>query len=182
MTRWKSGAGAGKMTDLKPRDERGKYKARHGMYGMRLYHIWNGMSGRCLNQKNKDYKNYGGRRITMCKEWRTPENFFGWAFLNGYNVDLSLDRIDTNKGYSPDNCRWISLAQQQRNKRNNRLITYSGETHCVAEWAEIKGISKSTIVSRLRGGWTPEEIFTIPPSHKNSRYKSNRSMESENKR
>ena len=164
--------------ELKPKDERGRYKARHGMDGTKLYHIWNGMCGRCLNPSNKDYKDYGGRGITICEEWRIPENFFGWAFLNGYNVDLSLDRKDTDKGYSPDNCRWISLAEQQRNKRNNRLIEYKGETHCIAEWSEITGIPKGTITSRLRYGWTPEEIFTIPPSHRNSRYRrSNHSME-----
>ena len=66
------------MTDikLKPKDERGRYKARHGMYGTKLYHIWNGMCGRCLNPNNKDYKDYGGRGITICEEWRMPENFF----------------------------------------------------------------------------------------------------------
>ena len=167
------------MEELKPRDDLGKFKARHGMYGTKLYHIWNGLTGRCLNPNNKDYQDYGGRGITVCDEWRIPEMFFGWAFLNGYNVDLSLDRIDTNKGYSPDNCRWITMPEQQRNKRNNRLIEYNGEIHCVSEWAELTGIPKGTITSRLRYGWTPEEIFTIKPSHSNSRLRSNASMEQE---
>lgn len=157
---------------LKPKDSRGRFKARHGMYGTKLYHIWNGLTGRCLNQNNKDYQDYGGRGITVCDEWRTPEIFFGWALSNGYNTDLSLDRIDVNKGYSPDNCRWITMSEQQRNKRNNRFIEYNGETHCISEWAIITGMSKSTIASRLRYGWTPEEIFTIKPSHRNSRLRS----------
>lgn len=157
--------------ELKSRDHTGRFKPKHGMYGTKLYHIWNGMTGRCLNKNNKDYKDYGGRGITVCEAWRKPENFFGWAFLNGYSVDLTLDRIDTNKGYSPDNCRWISSASQQRNKRNNRLIEYKGEVHCAAEWAEITGISKGTIVSRLRYGWTPEEILTIKPSHRNAKFR-----------
>jgi hypothetical protein len=157
------------MDELKPRDSFGKFMARHGMYGTRLYHIWNGLSGRCLNPNNKDYANYGERGIGVCDEWRNPEKFFEWAFLNGYGDNLTLDRIDTNKGYSPNNCRWITWKKQQRNKRNNRMIEYNGEIHCVAEWAEITGIAKQTIVSRLRYGWTPMQIFTIPPSHRNAR-------------
>ena len=167
------------MDDLKPRCASGRFVSRHGMYGTKLYHIWNGFSGRCLNPNNKDYSNYGGRGITVCDEWRKPENFFGWAFLNGYSADLTLDRIDTNKGYSPENCRWVTGAEQQRNKRNNRIIEYNGETHCVAEWAEITGISGGTISSRLRYGWTPEEILTIKPSHKNAKIRRNQSMEQE---
>ena len=143
-------------------------RGRHGMRGTKLYHIWVGLSGRCLNPKNKDYKYYGGRGITVCDEWRKPENFFGWAFLNGYSVDLSIDRIDTNKGYYPDNCRWVTQTEQQRNKRNNRLIEYNGETHCVAEWAEITGMAKQTIDYRLKSGWTPEEIITIKPTRWNT--------------
>jgi len=157
------------MTDkeLKPRGSTGKYKSRHGMYGTKLYHIWNGIRNRCLNPKNKDYANYGGRGIDICPEWNEPEKFFGWAFLNGYSVDMSLDRIDNNKGYSPDNCRWVLLTEQQRNKRNNHIIEYDGESHCIAEWAEITGINKQTILSRLRYGWTIKDVLSIKPSHQN---------------
>lgn len=155
--------------ELKPKDCKGRFRVRHGMYGTRLYHIWNGLSGRCLNPNNKDYSNYGGRGITVCDEWRMPENFFEWALLNGYSANMTLDRIDTNKGYSPENCRWITGAEQQRNKRNNRMIEYHGETHCIAEWSEITGIAKQTIESRVRRGWMPKETLTIPPSHRNRR-------------
>ena len=166
------------MDKLKPcRKENGRFKSKHGMYGTNLYHVWNGMMGRCSNPNNKDYKHYGERGITVCDDWKKPEKFFEWAFLNGYQVGLTLDRIDTNKGYYPDNCRWISNAEQQRNKRNNRIIEYNGEKHCVAEWAEITGINKRTITSRLRYGWSLDEIFTIPPTHKNSRIRNNKSME-----
>lgn len=153
--------------ELNPRDSTGKYKARHGMYGTKLYHIWNGIRNRCLNPKNKDYANYGGRGIDICPEWDEPEKFFGWAFLNGYNVDMSLDRIDNNKGYSPDNCRWVLLTEQQRNKRNNHIIEYDGESHCIAEWAEITGINRRTILSRLKYGWAIKDVLTIKPSYKN---------------
>jgi len=167
------------MDKLKPKDNLGRFKARHGMYGTKLYHIWNGFTGRCLNKNNKDYQDYGGRGITVCDEWKIPEMFFGWAFLNGYNVNLSLDRIDTNKGYSPDNCRWVTMSEQQRNKRNNKFIEYNGEIHCISEWAELTGIPKGTITSRLRYGWTPEEIFTIKPSYSNSWLRRSRSVEQE---
>ena len=161
------------MSDLKPCEKRdcktGQYKSRHGMYGTRLYHIWNGLTGRCNNPNNKDYANYGGRGISVCKEWQKPENFFGWAFLNGYSEDLTLDRIDTNGNYCPENCRWITNDEQQRNRRNNKILEFDGQRHCVSEWAEITGIPKGTISSRIRYGWTIEEVMTIEPSHKNSR-------------
>lgn len=166
------------MTKLKPcnRTDDGRFGIKHGLYGTRLYHIWNGMMGRCCNPNNKDYESYGGRGITVFNDWKNSENFFGWALNNGYNNELTLDRIDTNNGYCPDNCRWISKEAQQRNKRNNRIIEYNGQKRCVAEWSEITGISKSTIVSRLRHGWTAKETLTIKPSHKNSLH---RSMEQE---
>ena len=158
------------MGELKPCvDNMGRFKARHGMYGTRLYHIWNGLMGRCLNPKNKDYSNYGGRGITVCEEWKKPENFFGWAFLNGYTVDLTLDREDYNKGYSPENCRWITNNEQQRNKRTNRVLSYNGESHCVSEWAEMVGIPSHTIISRLRYGWSTEDALTVTPTHRNAR-------------
>lgn len=87
------------------RDTKGRYTKKHGMYGTRLYHIWNGLRGRCLNPNNKDYNNYGGRGITVCKEWDNAESFFKWALSSGYNDNLTLDRINTNKGYCPSNCR-----------------------------------------------------------------------------
>lgn len=150
------------MEELKPRSEQtGRFKARHGMYGTKLYHIWNGMTGRCMNPNNKDYPNYGGRGIRVCEEWKTPELFFGWAFLSGYNVDLTLDRIDYNQGYFPENCRWISIDAQQRNKRNNHILEYKGESHCIAEWSEIVGIPKQTILSRIRRGWSTEKALTV---------------------
>lgn len=154
------------MDELKPcRNANGTYAKKHGMYGTRLYHIWNGLMGRCNNANNKDYKNYGGRGISVYEKWKVPNEFFEWALSNGYTDGLSLDRIDVNGDYSPDNCRWISMKKQQRNKRNNRVIEFNGEAHCIAEWAEIVGIPRQTIISRLRHGWTPVEIFTIPPSH-----------------
>lgn len=150
----------------KMRDNKGKFIKTHGMYGTRLYHIWNGFRGRCLNPNNKDYKNYGGRGITICKEWNKSENFFKWALQNGYKDNLTLDRIDTNKSYSPNNCRWITSNEQQRNKRNNRILEFNGEKHCITEWSEITGINRGTIVSRLRHNWDIEKTLTKIPNKK----------------
>ena len=135
------------------------------MYGTRLYHVWNGMMGRCGNPNNKDFSIYGGRGITVCDEWKTPDIFFDWALKNGYGENLTLDRIDTNGGYSPSNCRWVTNLEQQRNKRNNKMLSFNGETHCVAEWSEITGIDKRTINSRLILGWSIERALTCPVQH-----------------
>lgn len=149
------------------RDAKGRYTKKHGMYGTRLYHIWNGLRERCLNPNNKDYNNYGGRGITVCKEWDNAESFFKWALWSGYNDNLTLDRIDTNKGYCPSNCRWITSDEQQRNKRNNVILEFNGEKHCIAEWSEITGIKQSTIISRLRYGWDVEKTLTKIPHYNN---------------
>lgn len=148
------------------RDNRGKFEKSHGLYGTRIYHIWNGMMGRCLNPNNKDYKDYGGRGITVCEEWKTPGAFFDWALQNGFREDLTIDRIDVDKGYEPSNCRFVSNSTQQRNRRNNRVVEYAGQSHCIAEWAEITGINRRTIRSRLEMGWTPARALTETPTHK----------------
>lgn len=112
----------------------------------KLYVVWQSMKQRCLNQNNKDYHNYGGRGITICQEWQDNFiNFYNWAIDNGYkeNSGLSIDRINVNKGYCPENCRWSDKQLQARNRRNNRMITYKGETHCISEWLSLLGLTKS---------------------------------------
>lgn len=158
------------MDKLKPcRDNFGRFKTKHGMYGTRLYHIWNGFTGRCFNPKNKDYENYGGRGITVCEDWKNPTSFFDWAISNGYSDTFTLDRKDTNGPYSPENCRWITSAQQQRNRRNNHKISYNGEEHCLAEWAEITGMPSKTILSRIRRGWDIADALFNPAHVKKRR-------------
>lgn len=93
----------------------------HGSKGTRLFYSWSNMRQRCLNEKDKQYKNYGGRGVTVCREWDRFFNFKKWAEENGYNDNLVIDRIDNNKGYYPENCRWVSKTLSNRNKRDNVL-------------------------------------------------------------
>lgn len=99
-------------------EEARRRMTRHGQKNTRIYRIWQGMLRRCDNQKHKDFKYYGGRGITVCEEWRNSfEAFCGWSMANGYADELTIDRKDNDKGYSPDNCRWTSMKEQGENKR-----------------------------------------------------------------
>lgn len=114
----------------------------HSTHGLckknkRLYRCWDAMLSRCNNPKNKNYKNYGGRGITVYKEWYNPVIFYDWAMENGYRDDLTIDRIDNNKGYYPENCRWVTRLEQQHNLRSNIYVTLNGEKRCLAEWGRI---------------------------------------------
>lgn len=115
----------------------------------RLYSIWAKMRHRCEYEKDVAYESYGGRGITVCKEWHDFNNFKDWALCNGYSDDLTIDRIDNNAGYSPYNCRWADRVQQANNTRSNRLLTYNGRTMTLSEWSRELGIFKSTIYRRL---------------------------------
>ena len=94
----------------------------HGKSSTRIYYIWNGMIGRCTRSSQKCYEDYGGRGITVCEEWKKFEPFYDWAMANGYSDSMSIDRIDNDKGYFPENCRWVEGLTQANNKRNNRPV------------------------------------------------------------
>ncbi len=134
----------------------------HGEYN-RLYAIWSHMIDRCHNPKNPSYRNYGKRGITVCDEWKNDVNsFMEWANKNGYSDNLSIDRIDNNKGYSPDNCRWADRETQGNNKRNNIILEYHGERKTITQWSKIIGISRGTLAGRYYSGWSVEKILTEP--------------------
>lgn len=116
----------------------------------RLYNIYYNMKSRCYNTKNPYYYNYGGRGVIICDEWLNDfETFYNWAMNNSYKENLTIDRIDVNGNYEPNNCRWITIRENSNNKRNNHFETYNGETHTIAEWARILGINNSTLNNRL---------------------------------
>lgn len=129
----------------------------------RLYRVWDGIVQRCCNPKAKNYHNYGGRGISMCQEWRDSfPAFEEYCLSHGWKNGLQVDRIDNEKGYFPDNIRFVTQAVNLRNKRTNHIVTYNGETHCMADWCKLLGISDSTVWRRLKSGWSIEEAFTKP--------------------
>jgi hypothetical protein len=138
---------------------------KHGLRYTRQYDIWYSMIRRCSNPSDKGYKNYGARGITICHEWLDLKKFYDWSITHGYNDSLSIDRIDNNKGYSPDNCRWGTDSQQARNTRVNRRISFNGKEMCLSEWAEKLGLSSQALSRRLRK-WPVENALTIPRSTK----------------
>lgn len=139
---------------------------KHNLSHTRIYSILKGMKGRCLNPKNKDYAKYGGRGIKICDEWLDPKNgvlnFFNWAKANGYADNLSIDRINVNGNYSPNNCRWASIKEQSNNTRFNHFLTYKGETKTIKQWSELFGIEKNALRGRIVRGWSIEDALNIP--------------------
>lgn len=142
----------------------------HGDSNSRLYSIWNGMKNRCYDKNIPIYKNYGGRGITVCDDWKNSyATFKEWSIINGYADDLSIDRIDNNGNYEPSNCRWATFSQQCNNRRSNVLITYNGETRTATEWSKIIGIKSSIIARRKKRGWTDKECIETPVLHNNQK-------------
>lgn len=139
----------------------------HGGGHERLYSVWMDMRRRCNDPSMKGYQDYGGRGITLCDEWRDYSNFREWALSNGYEPTAqhgkcTLDRIDVDGNYEPSNCRWVSVSQQQLNKRNSLLLTYKGKTQNAALWDRELGFPRGTVVKRYRRNWDYERIFTQP--------------------
>jgi len=135
---------------------------KHGMFGTKEYSSYHRMKDRCFDKKNKDYKNYGARGITICDRWLNSfENFYA-DMGNKPTPKHSIDRIDNDGNYEPSNCRWASNIQQARNKRNNRKITINGVTKIISEWADVYGINGSTIRQRINLGWSEVDAVTKP--------------------
>jgi hypothetical protein len=114
-----------------------------------LYSTWSGMKQRCYDENSTSYKNYGAKSIGICEDWKIYENFYNWAIHNGASKDMTIDRIDPNGNYEPNNCRWADIYTQANNKKTNRKITYKNETLNVCQWAERRGIDESIIRSRI---------------------------------
>ena len=123
----------------------------HGLSQSRIYKVYSGMKKRCYDKNHKLYNRYGGRGITICDEWLNDfMAFYNWSMANGYQDDLTIDRIDNNKGYSPDNCRWVTMLEQAQNTSKNVNITYKGKTQTISAWSRETGIPQNTISRRFR--------------------------------
>ena len=120
----------------------------HGVRS-KLYNKWHSMKNRCNNTKSKDYKNYRGRGIRVCEEWLNYSKFREWSLSEGYIEGLTIERINNDKDYEPNNCKWITMKEQQRNKRNNRLITHNNKTLTMVEWGEIYNIHPVELSKKL---------------------------------
>ena len=124
------------------------------------YYSWEKMRERCRNQNHKDYHHYGGRGIKVCRRWDSFTAFL--SDMGKRPPGTSIDRIDNSGDYTPENCRWATRSEQMRNSRRNRMLTYRGETLCIAEWTERLGFKKSTLRRRLDIGWSVEKSIETP--------------------
>lgn len=137
---------------------------RHGLGRTRLYGIYTKMVSHCYRE-SAGAKNYKNRGISICDEWLGENgvvNFCNWAIDNGYSDKLSIDRIDVNGNYCPENCRWATTKQQANNKTTSHYIVFKGEKRTLSEWAERLGIKRETINSRLHRGWSEHDALSVP--------------------
>ena len=147
----------------------------------RLYGVWARMTNRCENPNNSAYKWYGERGIKVCAEWHDYATFREWAVSTGYDPTAeihkcTIDRIDTNGDYCPENCKWSDAKEQSNNRRSNRLYTYNGKTQNIRQWADEYDISYKMLIQRLNRNWTIERAITEPADErrrvKNGKHKS----------
>lgn len=134
---------------------------KHGMKGSRLYSIYYNMKNRCYNKNSLSFHNYGERGIKICKEWLNNfVNFYEWSIKNGYDDCLTLDRINNDGDYEPNNCRWTTKREQSLNRRDNHCITINETTKTLIEWCEYYNINYSTVRDRIHRGWKEYDALT----------------------
>jgi len=151
--------------------EIGKITTKHGMTNTRIFKIWVGVRKRCTNPKCESYKHYGGRGIKISDKWNNFIDFYN-DMKEGYADDLSLDRIDTNGNYEPGNCRWVTQKMQNRNRRNNYIITYNNENKTLSEWSEISKVPYHAIKYRIKNGWDIGKAIFTPSIQNNKKIQS----------
>lgn len=128
----------------------------------RLYGIWRGMLGRCQNPNRPKYSIYGARGISVCEEWQIFENFKRWAVANGYQDNLTIDRIDNDGNYCPENCRWATTLEQNHNRSCSLNVLFAGKICSISEVAAITGMDYYLLRSRLKRGMDIETAITAP--------------------
>lgn len=149
---------------LQEEQRRKGFNKTHGMTDTRIYYEWSNMKARCYNKNGNMYYAYGGRGISVCDEWRTSfVTFMEWALSHGYTDEMTLDRIDVNGNYCPENCRWIPPRKQYLNRSDNHIVEAFGQKKTIKEWADETGLKYDTIERRINAyGWTPERAVSEP--------------------
>lgn len=135
----------------------------HDMTGTRVYKAWINMKSRCENPAATSYEYYGGRGVSVCERWQKFEAFFD-DMGHPPSPAHSLDRIDPDGNYEPDNCRWATSTEQVRNRRNNVILTFDGHTRCLSEWSHVTGIPYRTLLNRVRRNWKAERVLATRPT------------------
>lgn len=148
---------------------------KHGGRHSELYNTWCGMKARCLNEKTKAYANYGGRGITVCREWIESFDQFR-RDMGDRPAGLTLERVDNSKGYEPGNCVWATRSEQSRNRRSTRILEANGEKRPMAEWSAITGLSIGTIWNRINLGWSDQAAISTPLVPQRDRMRRRRAM------
>lgn len=134
---------------------------KHGMINTRIYKIWVGIKTRCTDVNSRPYKNYGGRGITICDKWMMFEGFYE-DMGSGYSDNLSIDRVDNNKGYSKENCKWSTRIEQANNVRNNHIVVVDGITDTLANMSRRYNINYKMAAQRIKLGWDIDKVFKTP--------------------
>lgn len=144
------------------KEKTGERARKHGLGKTKLYTTWKGMRARCQNRNCVHYKNYGGRGISICAEWDDFKIFYIWSLKNGYKDELTLDRIDNDGNYSPDNCRWVSLETQANNKSTNVCFPIDGVVRTLSEHAKFYNVNYGTFASRYKSGLRDKDLIVEP--------------------
>lgn len=171
-------AGGGGASTGTPKKRRTREVLKHGLSYTPEYRAWQTARLRCIEPTNQAWPSYGGRGIRMCERWLNSASAFVADMGPKPSPKHELDRRDNDGHYEPGNCRWVLRTTNDRNRRSNRLVTFNGETHAMAEWCERFGLPQDTATWRLRNGWTPEATFTTPvrakkPNGTHPRYRAN---------
>ena len=147
-----------------------KHATKHGHCQHRLYKRWKNMMERCYKVLHPDYNNYGGRGIDVSDEWKNFDSF-SKDMDESFMDNMTLDRIDNDKGYSKENCRWATPKEQGNNRRTNKILTYNNESKTLSEWSSFLGIPKHVIWNRLHQGWSVDKAIQTPYKSYNTTHK-----------
>lgn len=154
---WKRSCGCIQKEQLAKRN---KENAKHGLNNHPLHGVWHNMKDRCYRELCSEYQRYGGRGITVCDEWLHDfQAFYDWAITHGYTKGLTIDRIDNDGNYEPNNCRWATQKEQQNNRSTNHHLTYNGKTMTISEWADELSVPAYMIRNRVKKGMPIEKIL-----------------------